>query len=118
MKQKVVWIAALIHNPRILFLDEPLNGLDVGAVLLVQDLIRSLSREGRIIFFCSHILEVVEKLCSRLIIISGGRKVADDSIANLTRLYTLPDLEAILKQLVREGQASYDPEMILEIVRS
>ena len=100
MIQKVLLSAALLHNPDLLFLDEPLSGLDVETSLMVKSLLQKLSREGKIIFYSSHILEVVEKICSRVIIIHEGKIVADDSIGNLRDLMKLPSLEEIFSQLV------------------
>lgn len=100
MVQKVLLSAALLHNPDVLFLDEPLSGLDVETSLIVKDIVQRLSREGKIIFYCSHILEVVEKICSRVIIIHKGKIVADDSVENLRDLMKLPSLEEIFNQLV------------------
>jgi len=77
MKQKVLIASALMHRPEVLFLDEPLTGLDANAALVVKELIRSLAAQGRTIFFCSHVLEVVERVCSRIIIIDNGRAIAD-----------------------------------------
>jgi ABC-2 type transport system ATP-binding protein len=77
MKQKVLIASALMHRPDVLFLDEPLTGLDANAALVVKELIRSLAAQGRTIFFCSHVLEVVERVCSRIIIIDNGRAIAD-----------------------------------------
>ena len=73
MKQKVLIASALMHRPEVLFLDEPLTGLDANAALVVKELIRSLAAQGRTIFFCSHVLEVVERVCSRIVIINNGR---------------------------------------------
>ncbi len=77
MKQKVVIASALMHRPEVLFLDEPLTGLDANAALVVKELLRSLAAQGRTIFFCSHVLEVVERVCSRIVIIDNGRAIAD-----------------------------------------
>jgi len=77
MKQKVLIASALMHRPDVLFLDEPLTGLDANAALVVKELLRSLAAQGRTIFFCSHVLEVVERVCSRIIIINNGRAIAD-----------------------------------------
>ena len=81
MKQKVVIASALMHRPDVLFLDEPLTGLDASAALVVKELIRSLAAQGRTIFFCSHVLEVVERVCSRIVIIDNGRAIADGTPA-------------------------------------
>ena len=71
--------AALISNPDVLFLDEPLNGLDANAALVVKGLLRELASQGRTILFCSHILEVVERVCTRIVIIDKGRKIIEGS---------------------------------------
>ena len=75
MKQKVLICAALLTEPRVLLLDEPLNGLDANTVTVVKQLLKSLADDGRTILFCSHILEVVERLCTRIVIINNGRTV-------------------------------------------
>ena len=94
MKQKVLIASALMHRPDVLFLDEPLTGLDANAALVVKELIRSLAAQGRAIFFCSHVLEVVERVCSRIVIINQGEAIADGTpaaIAARTGTTTLED---------------------------
>ena len=100
MVQKVLLSAALLHDPDILLLDEPLSGLDVETSLIIKGLVKQLSKEGKIIFYCSHILEVVEKVCSRVIIIHKGKILKDDSVENLRNLMKVPSLEEIFSQLV------------------
>jgi ABC-2 type transport system ATP-binding protein len=77
MKQKVVIAAALMHRPDVLFLDEPLDGLDANAALLVKVLLKKLADQGKTVLFCSHILEVVERICTRIVIINNGRQIAN-----------------------------------------
>jgi ABC-2 type transport system ATP-binding protein len=74
-RQKILIASALVHKPDILFLDEPLNGLDANAALVVKELLRKLAAQGKTIFFCSHILEVVERICTRIIIIDKGQQI-------------------------------------------
>ena len=81
MKQKVLIASALMHRPDVLFLDEPLTGLDANAALIVKELIRGLAAQGRTIFFCSHVLEVVERVCTRIVIIDRGQVIADGTAA-------------------------------------
>lgn len=99
MKQKVAIIAALLHNPEILFLDEPLDGLDANAALLVKQLLRQLAAQGRTILFCSHILEVVERICTRLLIIDSGRRIAEGSPAEIARAASASTLEEAFSRL-------------------
>ena len=77
MKQKVLIAAALIHQPEVLFLDEPLNGLDANAALVFKEIMKRLSAQGTTMLFCSHILDVVEKLCPRIIILNEGIIIAE-----------------------------------------
>ncbi|MDH4196388.1 MAG: ABC transporter ATP-binding protein [Candidatus Aminicenantes bacterium] len=100
MRQKVLLTAALLHDPDILLLDEPLSGLDVATGLVIRDLVRRLAAEGKMILYSSHVLEVTEKVCSRVIILHRGRIVADDSVANLRNLMHLPSLAEIFNELV------------------
>jgi len=83
MKQKVLIVSALLHRPEVVFLDEPLTGLDASAALVVKELIRGLAAQGRTIFFCSHVLEVVERVCTRIVIIDRGKMIADGSAAGI-----------------------------------
>ena len=99
MKQKIVIVSALLHNPDVMFFDEPLNGLDAGSALLVKELIRKLADQGKTIFYSSHILEVVEKICDRVVILDHGRIVADGSIQDLRRMTAESSLEDIFSQV-------------------
>jgi ABC-2 type transport system ATP-binding protein len=83
MKQKVLIASALMHRPDVVFLDEPLTGLDANAALVVKELIRGLAAQGRTIFFCSHVLEVVERVCTRIVIVDRGRAIADGSARDI-----------------------------------
>jgi len=118
MIQKVLLSSSLLHNPDILFLDEPLSGLDVETSLIIKDLVGKLREEGKIIFYCSHILEVVEKICSRVIIIHKGKIVADDSVDNLRNLMKLPSLEQIFGQLVFQEDTEAIAQDIVDLIKS
>ncbi len=117
MTQKVLIGAALLHNPEILLLDEPLSGLDVTTGLILKDLIRQLAGIGKTIIYSSHILEIVEKICSRIIIIHRGRIVADDSVEKLRNLMKLPSLEDIFNQLVEQADTEMIAEGMVEAMR-
>lgn len=83
MRKKTALAAALIHAPRVLFLDEPFEGIDAISGRVIRDVLRRLQSQGTTIFFSSHILEVVERLCTRVGVIANGRLVAEGSIAEL-----------------------------------
>ncbi len=107
MRQKVLLAAALLHDPDVLLLDEPLSGLDVTTGLVVRDLVKALAARGKIILYSSHVLEVTEKICSRVIILDRGNVLADDSVENLRHLMRLPSLADIFGRLVvREDTAA------------
>lgn len=99
MKQKVLITSALIGNPEVLFLDEPLNGLDANAALVVKELLRELASQGRTILFCSHILEVVERICTRIVIIDQGREVAEGTAATIAAEVGATNLEQAFARL-------------------
>jgi ABC-2 type transport system ATP-binding protein len=99
MKQKVVITSALLHNPKVVFFDEPLNGLDANAALSFKTLITSLAREGKTIVYCSHILDVVERVCERVIIVHQGTIVADGSVPELERQSGETSLERVFNKL-------------------
>jgi len=77
MKQKMLISAALLHAPDVVIFDEPLNGLDANAMLVFKELLRGLAAQGRTILFCSHLLDIVERLCPRIVIIDKGRSIAE-----------------------------------------
>lgn len=100
MRQKVLITAALLHDPEVLIFDEPLSGLDVTTALVFRHLIRSLAKEGKTILYSSHALEVVEKVCTRVLILRKGQVVAHDSVERLRGLMESPSLEDVFAQLV------------------
>ena len=83
MKQKVVLISALAHNPRILIMDEPFVGLDPKAVFDIKEVLNEMVKEGKIVFYSTHILDVAEKLCSRVAIIKDGKLVKSGSMKDI-----------------------------------
>lgn len=99
MRQKVLIAAALLHDPAVLLLDEPLTGLDVSSSLMVKDLLAALARERKTILYSSHVLDVVERVCNRVLIIHRGNVIADgtlDALKNQTRGNTL---EQVFREL-------------------
>jgi ABC-2 type transport system ATP-binding protein len=117
MVQKVLISSALLHNPDILLLDEPLSGLDVATSLILKSLVQRLAAEGKIIVYSSHILEIVEKVCSRVIIIHKGNIIADDSVHHLRELMKLPSLEEIFSQLVVHEDTEGVTQGIMEAMK-
>ncbi|MBN2414360.1 ABC transporter ATP-binding protein [bacterium] len=105
MKQKVVISAALLHNPDIIFMDEPLNGLDANSALMIKKLIQNLAAEGKTVFYCSHILDVVENLCERVVIINEGTIVADGSVDELKNMTERSSLEGVFSRLTHAEDA-------------
>ncbi|HXA49377.1 MAG TPA: ABC transporter ATP-binding protein [Candidatus Acidoferrum sp.] len=103
MRQKILLSSALLGNPRLLIFDEPLSGLDVTAMLVVRELMQGLAAQGRIVLYSSHVLEVVEKICSRVLILNKGRVAAHDSIQHLRETTQQSSLQAIFSELTREA---------------
>ena len=106
MKQKVMIIAALLHDPDVLILDEPDSGLDVTSTLVLRRLVIALARRGKAVLYSSHVLEFVEKACDRVIVIHRGNVVANDTVDALQRLMSRGSLEEVFSQLVLRA----DPE--------
>jgi ABC-2 type transport system ATP-binding protein len=107
MRQKILLSAALLDDPEILILDEPFSGLDVTSALMLRRLLHALAGKGRMILYSSHVLEVVEKICSSVVILRQGEVVAYDSIDRLRQLMSQPSLEGVFAQLaqVDDGEA-------------
>jgi ABC-2 type transport system ATP-binding protein len=99
MRQKVVITAALLHNPQIVFFDEPLNGLDANAALMLKTLITSLAREGKTIVYCSHVLDVVERMVERVVIVHQGRILEDGTVRDILQRSGEPTLEQAFNRL-------------------
>jgi len=119
MRQKVVLAAALLHRPDVLFLDEPLDGLDANAAMVVKELLKKLAAQGKTILFCSHILEVVERICTRIVIINQGKQIADgtpQSIAERSGARSLEEAFGHLTGVRDVGQVTSDFLSALERV--
>jgi ABC-2 type transport system ATP-binding protein len=99
MRRKVVITAALLHNPQVVFFDEPLDGLDANAAVGFKALIQTLAREGKTIVYSSHVLDVVERVCDRVIIIDKGKLLVDGVPEELVREYSASSLESLFTHL-------------------
>lgn len=116
MRQRILLIAALLHNPDLIIFDEPLSGLDVTSAMIFQKLVSALSRQGKTIFYCSHVLEVVEKVCSHVTILRKGRQLAYGTIDELKQFQAMPSLEAAFANLVQEVDTEQAARLIVETV--
>ena len=116
MRQRILLIAALLHNPELIVFDEPLTGLDVSSAMIFRKLVAALGREGKTIFYCSHVLEVVEKVCSHVTVLQKGRQLAYGSVEDLKRFQAMPSLEAAFASLVQEVDADEAAHAMVETV--
>jgi ABC-2 type transport system ATP-binding protein len=116
MRQRILLIAALMDNPDVLILDEPLSGLDVTSAMIVKNLIQMLSARGKFIFYCSHVLEVVEKVCSQLIVIRKGRMLAQGSTNEVRGQIGKSSLEQAFVQLVEDQDAGHIAGEIVNVL--
>jgi ABC-2 type transport system ATP-binding protein len=118
MRQKILLAAALLHDPDLILLDEPFSGLDVGSALVLRSLIQELAGRGKVVLFSSHDLETVERVCSHVVILHRGKIVADDSIASLRSLMSLPTLEEIFEQLAVEQDTAAVSREIADLIQN
>ncbi len=118
MRQKILLSAALMHNPELLILDEPLSGLDVTTALVLRDLLQELAAQGRAILYSSHVLDVLEKVCSRVLILNRGRVAAHDTLDRLRESLHEPSLEGIFGQLTSQQDHRTIADRILEAMQT
>lgn len=113
MKQKIHIISGLLHNPEVIFMDEPLNGLDASAVIIVKEMIARLAREGKTIFYCSHLMDVVEKIATRVILLNEGKIIANGTVGELMEKAGVHSLENLFTRLVGgTGQPDTAEQMV------
>jgi ABC-2 type transport system ATP-binding protein len=117
MRQRVLIAAALLHDPKLLIFDEPLSGLDVVSARLFKDLLVLLAAQGKAILYISHVMEVVEQICNRVVVIAKGRVVADARPDDLASLMRLPNLEKVFAQLVEQQDTKTAALEIVEVMR-
>ena len=117
MKQRVLIAAALMHDPKLLIFDEPLSGLDVLSSRLFKDLLLELTAAGKAVLYISHVLEVVEQVCSRVVVIARGKILADASPSELTGLMELANLESVFAQLVQQEDTKSVAHELVEAIK-
>ena len=118
MRQKVLISAALIHDPDIVVLDEPCSGLDVSTTLVLRGMIQRMSAAGKIIVYSSHVMDMVEKVSSRVLIVHRSRVVADNSVGALRDLLSLPSLEAVFAELTVEDDVAAIADELVATMRA
>ena len=117
MRQRVLIAAAILHDPSLLVFDEPLSGLDAVSALLFKDLLVLLANEGKAILYISHVMEVVERVCGRVIVLAGGKVLADAPPRELTQLMKLPTLENVFAQLVQQTDTQRTAQELVEVMK-
>ena len=118
MRQKVLLIAGMIHNPTILFLDEPLSGLDANAVILVKEILTQLKRSGKTIFYSSHLMDVVEKISDRIIVINKGEMIANGSFDELNAQAHSGSLEKLFTELTGNKEHESVAGQFIDIINN
>ena len=118
MRQKILLLASLLHDPELLILDEPFSGLDVNAAMVLRSLLRSLAERRKMILYSSHVLEVVEKVCHTVLILRKGKVVAHDTVARLRALMSESSLEGVFAQVTQTEDSDVVAQRILDVVSS
>lgn len=118
MRQKVLISAALLHDPEIVVLDEPCSGLDVSTTMVLREVIHRLSAAGKIVVYSSHVMDMVEKVSSRVLIVHRSRVVADNSVGALRELLALPSLEAVFAELTVEEDVAATAEALVATMQA
>lgn len=118
MRQKVLISAAMLHDPSVLILDEPLTGLDVETAMMTKDLLAALASNGKAVLYSSHVLDVVERFCDRVLIIDQGNLVADGSPAELKEKTQEANLEAVFRDLTHSVDAEPRVRSIIDTLKS
>lgn len=116
MKQKVSIISSLLHNPEIIFLDEPLSGLDANSVMIIKEIIINLKNSGKTIFYSSHIMEVVEKISDRILVLNDGNIVADGNFEEIKNTNFDGSLEEIFNELTGFNEHKELADKFVEVI--
>lgn len=116
MKQKVLLISGILHNPEVIFLDEPLSGLDANAVILVKEILSQLKNAGKTIFYSSHIMDVVEKISDRIVLINKGTIIANGTFEELKSQRETGSLEQIFNELTGNNEHVQLAEEFIQVM--
>ena len=117
MRQKVLIAGALLHDPSLIILDEPFSGLDVGAALMLRAVLKQLAADGRTILMSSHVIDIVEQLCTDVVILSDGQVAAAGRIDHLTMLQADASLESVFVKLAIHHDVDEAARSIVAAVR-
>lgn len=117
MRQKILIAAALVHNPALILMDEPLSGLDVSAAILIKELIAALAAAGKTILYSSHVLDVVERVCDRVLIIHHGSMIASGTVEALLTQTGQATLEQAFRSLTEAGATEAGVERIVRSLK-
>ena len=118
MRQRLLLAGAIIHNPHVLILDEPMSGLDANAQSVIRQLIKEFAHDNRIVIFCSHILEIAERLCDRLLIIDKGEKLAEGAPAEITSNLEADSLSTAFNRLTGANDIDSQARGILDAIEN
>jgi ABC-2 type transport system ATP-binding protein len=118
MRQRVLLAAALMHNPDLLILDEPFSGLDARGALLFRTLLQMFARDGKMVLFSSHRFDVVEKVCSRVVILHDGKVAAVNTITELRESGAAPSLEDVFAEVTKQEDYTEVAQRILQVMRA
>ncbi|MGA9717801.1 MAG: ABC transporter ATP-binding protein [Acidobacteriaceae bacterium] len=118
MRQRILLATAILHNPQLIVLDEPLSGLDVVTAQIFRDLLTELAADGKAILYISHVLEIVEKVCDRVLVIAKGRVRADAPPQALCDRMSLPDLHSVFASLVEQFDTRVIARSLVEAIHA
>jgi ABC-2 type transport system ATP-binding protein len=116
MRQKILLLAALLHDPQLLILDEPFSGLDANTTMVLRSLLKSLAARNKMLLYSSHVLEVVEKVCHTVLILRKGMVVAHDTVARLREMLPEASLESVFAQLTQTEDSDAVAGRLLDVV--
>lgn len=116
MRQKILIAAALLHNPDVVVLDEPMAGLDAVSQIMIRHLVQCLARAGKTVFYSSHDLDTVERVATRVIVLDRSRIVADGTVEQLKQLVREPSLEQVFARLVTHEDPAERASRIVDAI--